>query len=115
MRKEWQTQWLKKGKWNEAAVLSALRGPDHDCYKCCQWKEEIVARLRSIVFTEEEFPGNWCDVQLSQDMIESLPRLTAPDHAHFIRHLVYAIVRTEQHPVWGGLAERLILATRNLN
>lgn len=107
-------------------VLSALRGPDLDFYVLRVTKAVITKRLRNIVLTREECLGDYTNRPLSQYDYDYLldacgdfqpAKPTSMERialAHYLNHIVDALVRCGSDPIWSGRAPELILLVNKL-
>lgn len=106
MRKDWRIR--ANYRFAEYNVLAAIRS--NDTQPSGPWKTHVVARIRAIVFESHECPGAWNNVPMEQEDFDSLPVPT--DNLHFFDHLDAAVRLTQDHPVWGGFAQRVALLAR---
>jgi hypothetical protein len=91
-------------------VLTALRGPDSG-YSTV--KSVLTERLRGIVFTLNECPGDYRTDSLTSKELEELKTQTGELSHHIATHLRRAVSATRNHPIWGGFGEQVLEALDN--
>lgn len=120
----------------DAILLSALRGPDERGalhIPLATLKKLVTARIRWIVFQENNYPGDTENRPMGEADVDDVKRqcrilITISDESaakggipgtssHFLSHLCHAIEHTKCNPIWGGVdqareIERVINTTR---
>ncbi len=107
-------------------IMAAMRGPDVGGGTAEVIKLHVTARIRHIVFGDN---GNhmiayhdhcytkngsyYCKQPLTNEQVTLVSKAREALRyecvgGHFVVHLMKAVKATKDHPVWGGLADKLI-------
>lgn len=97
-------------------LASAMRGPDTLNQVASMLKGKITARLRALVFTEDECMGLYADWPMNyrgmNELIHCIGNypVTPLDKGmdHYTKHLLDAMRITERETIWGGYFDNII-------
>lgn len=104
-------------------VLTALRGPDGGFLYIRYVKQEVTARIRSIVFDEKDGIGALYNKKpmtlenvagVNKALVQELEALSEErnfpadtNFQHYLGHLIAALYAVGTHEVWGGFGRQL--------
>lgn len=111
-REKYREDWYVWRYRHSYMLMGAMRGPDSSSDEGRILKRVITARLRALVFTEEECKGLYLRAPLTRGEFDALTqhidRLTTRDLLHYVTHLRDAVAETCDHPIWGKCGQDLV-------